>query len=405
MTRPIDYSCILVGIRVTTDGPGLIKNLLVAATFTAFLPHPGLAQYPAVSPIDIIVFRAPQPVMADGRIHLLYELQLTSFSPSPIELLGLDVLAGDETAPLASYRDDALEALLGVVGPTESSGKVRVMSGGRSVVIFVDLTLKSGGQAPKELRHRLSVSTSRKTGGPVESTVSGPVVAVVQQPAPVLGAPLHGSGWVAFNALSSADHRRAVAIVDCKARISQRFAIDWMRLGPDGRLFHGDSKSNANFYGYGADVLAVADGQVSELKDGLPDNASSNQQHGATLTLDTVTGNHLILDLGQGRFALYAHLQPRSLQVKLGDKVKAGQTVARLGNSGQSDQPHLHFQVMDANSSMGAEGLPYELDSFIQVGLAQPQPANPLDWQPRIHDQPVVHQREFPVDKARVTLP
>jgi hypothetical protein len=66
--------------------------------------------------------------------------------------------------------------------------------------------------------------------------------------------------------------------VDGNVRIAQRFAIDWMPLGPDGRLFHGDSKSNANFYRYGAEVVAVADGRVSDLKDGIPENVAATSR-------------------------------------------------------------------------------------------------------------------------------
>jgi murein DD-endopeptidase len=86
--------------------------------------------------------------------------------------------------------------------------------------------------------------------------VNGPVVAVVQEPTPVLHAPLRGSGWVAFNALAVYDHRRAFNPLDGRIRIAERFAIDWMRLGPDGCLFHDDKKLNANFYSYGSEVLA-----------------------------------------------------------------------------------------------------------------------------------------------------
>src|SRR5262249_17899379 len=149
--------------------------------------------------------------------------------------------------------------------------------------------------------------------------------------------------WVAFNAYSNDNHRRSLNPVDGKERIAQRFAIDWMCLGPDGRLYHDDPKVNANFYGYGTDVLAVADGRISDLQDGLPQNAGKNEESSRHITLDNVVGNHLILDLGHGRFALYAHLIPGSLKVKLGDEVKAGQVLAHLGNSGNSDGPHLHF--------------------------------------------------------------
>jgi murein DD-endopeptidase MepM/ murein hydrolase activator NlpD len=125
----------------------------------------------------------------------------------------------------------------------------------------------------------------------------------------------------------------------------------------------------------------VADGRISDLKEGFPDNAGNNEASSRSITLDNVVGNYLILDLGQGRFALYAHLQPGSLRVKLGDRVKTGQVLARLGNSGKSDAPHLHFQLMDANSPSGQA------------------------WSPNNEGTPVVHRRELPVNNAVVTFP
>ncbi len=252
-----------------------------------------------------------------------------------------------------------------------------------------------------------SLSVPRKRGGTIKDTVNGPAVAVVQESAPVLRAPLRGSARIAFNAFSNETHRRALVIVDGKGRIAQRFAIDWMCLGPDGRLFHGDPKSNASFYDYGAEGLAVADGRISNLKDGLPENASSNEHSTRDITLDNVVGNYLILDLGHGRFALYAHLQPGKLQVGLSDKVNAGQVLARLGNSGSSDAPHLHFHLVDVNSPLGAEGIPYELESFTRLGvLDDPAVLNTGQaWRPKTQAAPVVHRRALPVDNAVVTFP
>jgi murein DD-endopeptidase len=386
---------------------GMLKRLLVGAVLALLLPLQGAAQSHSAFPVNIIAGPAPQPFTADGRTRLLYELHITNFSPSPIELLGLDVVGGDGDAPLASYHGDALEKLLVTVGPTDRSSKVRAIGGGRSVVVFLDLTLDSGTHPPAELRHRLSLSIPRKSGGTIENTVNGPAVAVVQESVPVLRAPLRGSAWIAFNAFSNETHRRALVPVDGKIRIAQRFAIDWICLGPDGRLFHGDSKSNANFYNYGAEVLAVADGRISDLKDGLPENAGSNEQSTRDITLENLVGNYLILDLGHGRFALYAHLQPGSLQVKLGDKVKAGQVLARLDNSGNSDAPHLHFHLVDADSPVGAEGIPYELETFTQLGVIEDPKV--LDtgkaWRPKTQEMPVLHRQEFPVDTAVVTFP
>lgn len=387
-----------------------VARVVLVLIITLLCPVLGRAQSHSAFPVDIVAGPAPHPVRADGRTRLLYELHLTNLSASPIELLQLAVFGNDGNTPLASYRGEQLEKLLVAVGQTDTARKVRAIGSGRSVVIFLDLVLPSGIHPPAALHHQFSLSIPRKrdgSGGTIENTVNGPTLSVAQEPAPVLRAPLRGSDWIAFNSIGGVEHRRALNPVDGKERIAERFAIDWMSLGSDGRLFHGDPKSNANFYDYGAEVLAVADGRISDLKDGLPDNAGSNEESSRTITLDNVVGNYLILDLGHGRFALYAHLQPGSLRVKLGDRVKAGQVLARLGNSGNSDAPHLHFQVMDANSPLGAEGLPYAIDSFTQIGVTgDPEAVQDSDrvWKPE-NQAPVVHRRELPVDNAVVVFP
>ena len=150
----------------------------------------------------------------------------------------------------------------------------------------------------------------------------------------------------------------------------------------------------------------MADGTVSAVIDGEPENEGNNPVSSRTVTLDSITGNSLVLDLGQGRYALYAHLQPGSIKVAVGDKVRAGQVLAKLGNSGNSDAPHLHFQLMDANSPLGAEGLPYAIAGFTQNGIlpdlsgldtGQPWPGEP--------GPAAAHSAEFPVDNAVVTFP
>jgi len=388
-------------------------RLLAGAIFSLLLSLDGLAQSHSAFPIDIIAGPVPHPVMADGRVHLLYELHLSNFAPLPVEVKGIDVF-GDGTPALVSYRGQEIEKALipieklsSAESPSLAAG-TRVIGEGHAAMVFFDLTLEPGVSPPKELRHRFSFSVTRKNGEIIERTVDSIVVTVDEEAAPLLHAPLRGSGWVAFNALGAEDHRRSLNAVDGRERIPQRFAIDWMRIGPDGRLFHDDNKANAHFYGFGADVLAVADGRVADLKNGLPDNVGSTERSARNITLDNVFGNYVFLDLGHGRFALYAHLQSGSLRVKLGDAVKAGQVLALLGNSGNSDAPHLHFHLVDAASPMGSEGIPYQLYTFTQLGVVADDP-NPQDngrvLLPKTEERPVVHEREFPVNNAAVVLP
>jgi murein DD-endopeptidase MepM/ murein hydrolase activator NlpD len=150
--------------------------------------------------------------------------------------------------------------------------------------------------------------------------------------------------------------------------IAQRFAIDWVQVGSDSATYTGDRKDNKSYHAYGSEVLAVADAVVVTTKDGIPQNVPGENSRAVPMTIETIGGNHIILDLGQGRYAFYAHLQPGSLRVKVGDHVTRGQVLALLGNSGNSTEPHLHFHVSDRNSPLASQGVPYVLESFALRG-------------------------------------
>ena len=82
--------------------------------------------------------------------------------------------------------------------------------------------------------------------------------------------------------------------------------------------------------------------------------------------------------------------------------------LALLGNSGNSDAPHLHFQLADTNSPLGAEGIPYEFEDFTQLGMVPDDPAMQDNGQallPKTQEKPVVHPGEFPLNNAVATFP
>jgi murein DD-endopeptidase len=124
-------------------------------------------------------------------------------------------------------------------------------------------------------------------------------------------------------------------------------------------------------------------------------------QKAVPIDLQTVAGNYLIEQLAPRRYALYAHLQPGSLRLRVGDHVRTGQQLALLGNSGNSDAPHLHFHICDANSPLGCEGVPYVFDRVSQLGEL-PSLAiltNGTGWTPR--DRQVVERKmEIPVQNS-----
>jgi len=188
-----------------------------------------------------------------------------------------------------------------------------------------------------------------------------------------------------------------VATLNGQTRDGQRFAIDWVRFGDDGKLAKNGGAANDDFYGYGQNVLAVADAVVADVKDGIPENKPGSLA--VPIDLGTIAGNFLVLDLGNGIYAGYAHLQPGSLRFKKGDRVHRGDVLGLLGNSGNSDAPHLHFQVMDAASILDSEGLPYLLESFRVVGGTDQDDK----YQPA--KQPTDHKSELPLENVVVSFP
>lgn len=323
------------------------------------------AAEPSVVPLDVLAPSRASAVPGGERLHLLYELRLTNFAPRPVMLESLEVLdpAG---AALAAFDAAALKGMVAHRGASPAEGGELTVPAGGFVTVFVGVET-TPGQAPARLSHRIRVRAAAPDAPASRTILRGGELAVGGAPLR-LGPPLRGGGWLAANALSNeADHRRTIAVVDGKARISQRYAIDFVRLDARGRAFVGDPARNESWSGYGAEVLAVADGTVAAVKDDLPDNAPGGAP-AVPISLTTIGGNHVVLDLGGGAFAFYGHLQPGGVRVKPGQNVRRGEVLGRLGNSGQSDAPHLHLHVSDGTSALGGEGLPYVFDGLVVRG-------------------------------------
>ncbi|MEK6337318.1 MAG: M23 family metallopeptidase [Acidobacteriota bacterium] len=382
----------------------LAVGLLLIAT--AISPNCVSAQGISAVPVDVEIPAAPTPVRANGKIHLLYELHLTNLRARSLELTRLEVLKYEVNAlPVASYKDAELISRLARPGAASDLPDKRVIGGGMRAVVFLQITFNTNADVPVALRHRLSFKADDPKGE--ERSVDTARVVVQRNPALVIGPPVHGEGWLASNGMSNtSSHRRTLLVVNGKARIAQRFATDWTRIGADGLAFRGDPSKNSNWSAYGTEVLAVANATVADVNDGIPENDPTADNKAVPITLDNAAGNYVILDLGNGYFTLYAHLQPGRIRVKIGDRVKRGQVLALLGNSGNSDAPHLHFHITDGNSPLGAEGVPYVIESFEMEGIL---PSKGLliegGWRPQ--PSAIIDKRrlEIPIENAVVRFP
>lgn len=345
---------------------------------------------------DVVIPIAPTAFKADGKWHMVYELHLSNMDRWPHQVTKVEALSGDASArSLVTYTGAALDAVMRRPGqPPASTDKTKLPPGSMGIV-YMWATVDTLDAVPATIRQRLTVKIGTY---PEELTVETAPMAVGRGPI-AISAPLRGDHWLAGNGPSNTSgHRQALIPIDGHAAIAQRFAIDWVQLRDDGKTFQGDEKDNKNYRAYGHEAYAVADGVVTETKDGIPENVPGLNSRAVPITLETVGGNHVILDIGGGHFAFYAHLQPGSLRVKLGDKVRRGQVVGLVGNSGNSTEPHLHFHIENASSPLGAEGLPYSLASFEVVG-------NGWGWKPSDAKGPAeLHKNEIPLENEVVNF-
>jgi len=350
----------------------------------------------------------------DGKWHIVYELVLTNSNVTPATVKRIEVVdASSPSRILMTYEGSELLAHLRMLANLPAANATIEFNGTR--LFLIDFALEASAMRPKRLLHRFEVlggATPSHTAGtpaPLSYTVAPfDLVAGLQE----LGPPLAGKGWVVLNGCCEAGgvHRSTGLPVNGKICFAQRFAIDWMRMDDGGHLVNGDPSDVHSYPDYGADVLAVADGKVVDTLNTLVDQKPGHLPDPKTITLENIDGNHVVLDLGDGLFAFYAHLQKGSVTVTRGDQVKRGQVLAKLGNTGNTSAPHLHFHLMDSSSVLGSSGLPYVIDSFVyagQVPAAEFAQATGVEgnWSKRLLTTPRPRRGQFPLDLAVVIFP
>ena len=327
------------------------------------------AQTPTVfAPLDVHVPSPPHPFTVADVTYLVYELHITNLSLQPVTIDRLEVRdAAMPGPPLLALEQQALLSAIRPIGPARARAERAAILPGRAIVVFVWAT-RPGRRAPATLTHRFEIREI--TSGPAKETtrrftVNGVDVSVSRDAPVIIAPPLKGDLWLAANGPGNeVGHRRAVMALTGEGHIPERFAIDWVRLFEDGAPFHGDPSNNASYRAFGADVLAVADGTVVAIVDGVPENIPDPIKRGVQISPATVGGNLVTQQVGENRYATYAHLQSGSLRVKKGDRIRRGQILALVGNTGNSTEPHLHFQITDGPAAFDAEGVPYGFAAF-----------------------------------------
>jgi len=194
--------------------------------------------------------------------------------------------------------------------------------------------------------------------------------------------PLRGVWYVGYGASFHTGHRWA---------IPEEFALDIAKIGESGLSHKGDGTHFDDYYAYGADVLAAADGRVTSAANDQQEDPSAMQRPNETQEayfarlqkeqgerlakgLTAITGNYVMIDHGKNEYSLYAHLQPDSVRVHVGDQVKTGDVIGKLGSSGNSTEPHLHFHVCDKPDPLMCAGIPVNFSNITIQWADLPRP-------------------------------
>ena len=369
------------------------------------------------TPIVVSLLTEPHPVLgSDDRYHLIYELQLTNPVPLPWQINSIEVLNGGHPDQLLAEFSGDTVAEKNEILPTRESGNT--LEGGQTSVFFITFTVDSLDDIPESIIHRLKITVPGGIPAAFLSFLSLPpdtteIVliegssAVSQQQAVVIGPPLLGTKWIgADGCCTAARHTHAFLPINGKLVISQRFAADWEKLNDQNRVYVGDSLDVTSYFAYGQGVFAVGNGRVVIAVDKYDDQIPGELPPG--IPLDEADGNYIVLDLGSGNFAFYAHLIKGSLTVETGDSVTRGQLIGLLGNTGNSSAPHLHFHMMSGPSTFGSNGIPFVINEYNLIGQAPSTEAfdeaeingTPLEIIPV--DIPGVHMDDLPLDLSIV---
>lgn len=340
---------------------------------------------------------------SDGVYYVAYELSVFNAAARDATMTSVETLAGDERGEVIATRDQESVAAITVLIASTSAGTAEIPSGRTAVLVFRD-TYPTEDAIPETFTHRID-ATFAPAGPdaprlaskyPDEVSQMGGALVTSAESALVIGPPVTGADWFALNALDSHAlnfHSDVVIPVGGRLVPAEQYAIDFVVIDSETMMSaRGDPTLNSSYLAFDQPLIAVADATVVRVVSDHPDVAPL--EFADLKLIDDATGNQIVLDLGDGVFAMYAHMKEDSAVVAVGDTVKKGQEIGRLGNSGNTSEAHLHFQLQ-RGPLLSADNVAWVIDEFTATGVVAPDGHSVVD-----PPNPGVRKDEIPVTSS-----
>jgi hypothetical protein len=207
---------------------------------------------------------------------------------------------------------------------------------------------------------RIELVATDSSGRRGASTAVVPIETYHQKAALIF--PFRGKGIILQGGATNGGHRNR----------SGSFAIDAFGLNDAWSIqVPGNGKANADYLGWGRPIIAPADGMIVRKRDDRPDQPAGDESNPKYYADEFRKlgggdpGNHLVIDHGNREFSMIAHFMAGSMRATVGDHVKQGRVLGKLGHSGDTTAPHVHYQLQSGPDWQNADGLPMK---FVNVG-------------------------------------
>lgn len=327
----------------------------------------------------------------DHHVHLAWVAFFTNTSRFDVHINAIQLLSAnhlplknvhninvtDEGVNITNVRLRLLGRIPDAKTDKSDSGFSQDIPAGRSGIAYFNVIGDSSKETPKTVKLGVIMSFIDNNQKKQTLTVIDNGTEINTEVPDKIASPLLGDGWLVANGAGSilSPHRLVTQASNGSLHVPEQFAIDFVKLKASHNhrdhytAVTGDPALLKSWLGYGEPIYSATAGQVIVAVDTLPDQVPVGTIKGMSVDKpEDFGGNRVIIKTDQGKYVIYAHLMPNSVSVHVGQRVSSGEQIGRLGNSGNSDGPHLHFQIMDTPSLLNTTGLPFVFNSFTLQG-------------------------------------